>query len=296
LAFNHLLTHAFFKAGLFLCAGSVIYAIHKAKPKIDAQNMYLMSGLSKQLPFTFLTYIICGASMIGLPFFSGFVTKDAIIELWYEKSGFTSQIILISLFISTALSAIYMSRQAWLIFLRPSQAADNTIITEKKSSILLKIPLAILAFFSTMFILFLLKIDLFHINIIAISNTIFVLLGIIFVYFFKEKLIFQENYLSIFDRLYKKFIVENILILTNKISDFDSLIFDGATKLATYSSIQLATITNWADVNLVDGLVNVTAKISGKIGKNFTKIQSGQFQWYISAAIVLLLIVFWASF
>ena len=87
-----------------------------------------------------------------------------------------------------------------------------------------------------------------------------------------------------------------VVTFSNKISGFDGFVFDGFTKLATFFSLGLATLTNWIDVKLVDGLVNSAAKLTNKIGGNFTKIQSGQFQWYVSAIIVLMLIVFWASF
>src|SRR5690606_26282520 len=83
----HLLTHAFFKACLFLCAGSIIHALHRLEhdhqkdlvDEFNAQDMRNMGGLRKLLPVTFLAYIISAAALIGLPFFSGFLSKDALL-------------------------------------------------------------------------------------------------------------------------------------------------------------------------------------------------------------------------
>jgi proton-translocating NADH-quinone oxidoreductase chain L len=74
----HLYTHAFFKALLFLCAGSVIHAI------ADEQNMKRMGGLVKLLPFTYTCMLIGSLALTGFPFFSGFYSKDFIIETSYN--------------------------------------------------------------------------------------------------------------------------------------------------------------------------------------------------------------------
>jgi NADH-quinone oxidoreductase subunit L len=295
LAFNHLITHAFFKAGLFLCAGTVIYSIHHTKPKIDAQNMYLMGGLRKEMPITFICFVLCTCSMIGLPFFSGFVTKDSIIELWHEKEAFGAKIVFISLLISSVLSAFYMGRQLFLVFINEKQEDDKVRITEKHNSIFIKLPIIILAVLSTFLILLILKLEVFHFNLIALINTILVLSGLYLVYFFRKKISNPVKYHSIIDQFYDTVIAKNTIKISTNISNFDTNIFDGATKLATNCSLIVANIIDWFDVNLIDGLVNFTAKLSNKIGSSFTKIQSGQFQWYISAIIVLLLIVFLAS-
>lgn len=73
----HLFTHAFFKALLFLCAGSVIHAIS------DEQNMKKMGGLIKMLPFTYSCMLIGSLALTGFPFLSGFYSKDFIIEVAY---------------------------------------------------------------------------------------------------------------------------------------------------------------------------------------------------------------------
>jgi len=76
----HLFTHAFFKALLFLAAGSVIVMLH------HEQNIWKMGGLSQKLPITFVTFVAGALALIGCPPFSGFFSKDAILALAYQRN------------------------------------------------------------------------------------------------------------------------------------------------------------------------------------------------------------------
>jgi NADH-quinone oxidoreductase subunit L len=80
----HLYTHAYFKALLFLGSGSVIHALHHAKHG-DEQNMQKMGGLRKHLPITYKVFVLATLSITGIPFFSGFFSKDEI--LWRAYLG-----------------------------------------------------------------------------------------------------------------------------------------------------------------------------------------------------------------
>ena len=75
----HLMNHAFFKALLFLSAGSVIHAVS------DEQDMRKMGGLINILPFTYVMILIGSLSLMGFPYLTGFYSKDLILELMYEK-------------------------------------------------------------------------------------------------------------------------------------------------------------------------------------------------------------------
>lgn len=112
-ALFHLLTHAFFKAGLFLSAGAVIHAVH-------TQDMREMGGLRKVLPSTFVVYAICTAALAGLPLFSGFLSKEAILSgavAWAgAKGGGLAWLIPVTLLLSSGLTALYMARQLQLVF------------------------------------------------------------------------------------------------------------------------------------------------------------------------------------
>ncbi len=128
-ALFHLVTHAFFKAGLFLCAGSVIHALHKAAHHMhlsdrafDAQDMRTMGGLRKQLPFTFICYTICSLALAGLPLTSGFLSKDLILSrmlAWSWTNDVLKEaaiIIPVLGFLGVLFTALYTGRQLKLIF------------------------------------------------------------------------------------------------------------------------------------------------------------------------------------
>ena len=105
-AIFHMVTHAFFKALLFLGAGSVIHGLH------DEQDMKRMGGLRRWMPVTAATFIVGWLAIAGVPPFAGFWSKDAILLNAYDKSP-----VLWALGLITALfTAYYMTRQVYLVF------------------------------------------------------------------------------------------------------------------------------------------------------------------------------------
>jgi NADH-quinone oxidoreductase subunit L len=106
----HLMTHAFFKALLFLAAGSVIIAMH------HLQDMRAMGGLRRYMPITYATALIGSLALIGFPFFSGFFSKDAIIEaVGYSQTPgatFAYWLVLLGVFVT----ALYTFRMFFLVF------------------------------------------------------------------------------------------------------------------------------------------------------------------------------------
>ena len=109
-AMFHVMTHAFFKALLFLAAGSVIIGMH------HDQDMRNMGGLRKYMPITWFTMLLGNLSLIGTPFFSGFYSKDSIIEAvklsHLTGSGFAYFAVLVSVFVT----AFYAFRQYFIVF------------------------------------------------------------------------------------------------------------------------------------------------------------------------------------
>ena len=109
-AMFHVMTHAFFKALLFLAAGSAIIGMH------HDQDMRHMGNLKKYMPITWLTMLIGNLSLIGTPFFSGFYSKDSIIEAakysTLPGSGFAYFAVLASVFVT----AFYAFRQYFMVF------------------------------------------------------------------------------------------------------------------------------------------------------------------------------------
>ena len=134
----HLMTHAFFKALLFLGAGSVIHAMS------DKQDIREMGGLRKKMPITFWTFFIATLAISGIPPFSGFFSKDEI--LWSVFSGERGHIVLWVIgFVAAGMTAFYMFRLVFLTFTGECRADEETKKHIHESPSVMTMPLAILA-------------------------------------------------------------------------------------------------------------------------------------------------------
>lgn len=125
----HLVTHAFFKCGLFLCAAIIIHTIHHETGKVtladgsavNPQDMRWMGGLRKVMPKTFLAFMLCISALAGIPFFSGFLSKEGILTALVEKglhhpNPFTL-FMMVSGLLTTFLTALYSAKQVLWVFL-----------------------------------------------------------------------------------------------------------------------------------------------------------------------------------
>lgn len=120
-SFMHLITHAVFKACLFLCAGSVIHSLHDPDTHDHVQDMRLMGGLAKKLPITHIAMLLSTLAIAGVPFFSGFVSKDRILgdALFWSLHGHTSWYVMIPTllgFMAALMTPYYMFRMMILTF------------------------------------------------------------------------------------------------------------------------------------------------------------------------------------
>ncbi len=109
-AIFHLMTHAFFKALLFLAAGSVIIALH------HQQDMRFMGGLRKQMPVTWITAWVGTLALIGFPFMSGFYSKDTIIEAVHASSRWGAGVAYWAVLIGVLITSFYSFRLLYLTF------------------------------------------------------------------------------------------------------------------------------------------------------------------------------------
>ncbi len=136
----HMATHAFFKALLFLGAGSVIHALH------GEQDIRKMGGLRKYISVTYFTFLIGVLAISGIPPFAGFFSKDEILANAFEASPVAWAIAVIA----SLLTAFYMFRLLFLVFFGKERASEEKMshIHESPSSI--TIPLLILAVLSTL--------------------------------------------------------------------------------------------------------------------------------------------------
>ncbi len=148
--FMHLVTHAAFKAGLFLGAGSVIYAMHKVlhdrhDHHTDAQDIRNMGGLKAKMPVTYWTFLIFTLAISGIPLTSGFLSKDEILAGTLAFSTLSGHWLLPLIgFTVAGLTAFYMFRLLILTF--HGKPADETrIAAVEESPKVMTIPLMILA-------------------------------------------------------------------------------------------------------------------------------------------------------
>jgi NADH-ubiquinone oxidoreductase chain 5 len=110
LSLFHLFNHAFFKALLFLGAGSVIHALH------DEQDVRAMGGMYSLIPVTYVSMLIASLSLMGLPFLSGFYSKDLILELSFNNYIISGIFIYLVATASVALTAFYSLRLLYHVF------------------------------------------------------------------------------------------------------------------------------------------------------------------------------------
>lgn len=269
-ALFHLSNHAFFKALLFLSAGSVIHALQ------DEQDMRKMGGLRRVLPLTYSFFLIGSLSLAGFPFLTGFYSKDFILETAFSTYNVMSHFSFWFGTLSAFLTAFYSIRLLYLTFLIKSNFNKYTLFLIHEPSLRMLLPLSCLAFGSIflgyiskdLFIglgtlfwgnsIFTKNLILIEFEFIPLSfkllPLIFSLIGIISAYYFYTfyfkilyafKLTFLGNYFYnffnkkwLFDKMYNEYIVQNILIFSYfysyKIIDKGFLEFYGPSGLIKF--------------------------------------------------------------
>ncbi|MGB0084328.1 MAG: NADH-quinone oxidoreductase subunit L [Rhodomicrobiaceae bacterium] len=135
----HLFTHAFFKALLFLGAGSVIHALH------DEQDLRNMGALRKATPVTFVMMVIGTLALTGFPLTAGFFSKDAIIEASYAAHGEVAHYAYILLVIAAFLTSFYSWRLIFMAFFGAPHYDEETAKHVHESPLVMLVPLAALA-------------------------------------------------------------------------------------------------------------------------------------------------------
>jgi len=135
----HLLNHAFFKALLFLSAGSVIHALS------DEQDMRKMGGLVKMLPFTYAMMSIGSLALVGFPFLTGFYSKDVILEVAYARYTVSGNFAWALGSICVFLTSYYSFRLLFLTFLAPAASPRPSLKTVHDAPFVMALPLMVLA-------------------------------------------------------------------------------------------------------------------------------------------------------
>jgi NADH-quinone oxidoreductase subunit L len=294
----HLMTHAFFKALLFLCAGSVIHAVHTN----DIQNM---GGLNKKMKITGLTFLIASLSISGIFPFSGFWSKDEIFATAFAGGHY---IFLLVGIIVAGMTAFYMFRLYFMTFTgapRDHHAYEHAHESPKSMTV----PLMILAFLSifagwvgipwlakgySSFVYFGAVHEVSPSLILMLISLIVALSGIGLAYLMYVKgaispVRMAERFKPIYTFLYNKWYFDELYMAaivnpTYKLADFlfgfDQIIIDGIVNGAARVTLALSWLNEIFDTYVVDGAVNGAGYISIFFGKNIRKIQTGQLQTY----------------
>jgi len=150
----HLMTHAFFKACLFLGSGSVIHAMHHAlhheHSDADPQDMRNMGGLRKKMPITFWTFLLATIAIAGIPGFAGFFSKDEI--LWQAFAnphhGGMNIVLWAAGAVAAGLTAFYMFRLVFMTFFGQTRLSDKAFHHLHESPFVIVFPLMVLALLS----------------------------------------------------------------------------------------------------------------------------------------------------
>jgi NADH-quinone oxidoreductase subunit L len=138
-AIFHVITHAFFKACLFLGSGSVIHALH------GEQDMRKMGGLKKTMPITYITMLVSSLAISGIPLFSGFFSKDEILLVAFEHNI----ALWIVASIASIMTAFYMFRLMFLTFSNTFRGTEEQKHHLHESPALITFPLIVLAILAT---------------------------------------------------------------------------------------------------------------------------------------------------
>ena len=144
LGIMHLVAHGFFKAGLFLGAGSVMHGMN------DEVDMRKFGGLAKRMPITFVTFGLGYLAIIGFPFLTGYYTKDAIIEAAFGQEGWRGWAFGLATVIGAGLTAFYMTRLMMMTFFgkerwKDIKSTDGRDFHPHESKPIMWVPMVILA-------------------------------------------------------------------------------------------------------------------------------------------------------
>lgn len=303
-AIFHLMTHAFFKALLFLGAGSVIIAMH------HKQDMQEMGGLRKYMPITFITAWIGTLALIGFPGFSGFFSKDVIIEATHLSDRWGSGVAYVAVLLGVFVTALYSFRLLYLTFHTKERMDNHTKEHLKESPWVVTLPLILLAIPSVLIGWLTIEPLLFggfmsdaiHVNrvndvVSELSNDFhgsgsFVLHGLQTLPFWLAVSGFAVATYVYTRNISMATTIKKKLAPIHRILD-NKYYFDAFNqKFIAGGSVKLGeALWKWSDSKLIDGyIVNGSAKAINTISKFIRSIQSGYVYHYALVMIVSVIV------
>ncbi|WP_030986049.1 NADH-quinone oxidoreductase subunit L [Streptomyces sp. NRRL S-1813] len=275
-AIMHLVTHGFFKAGLFLGAGSVMHGMN------DEVDMRRYGGLRKYMPVTFVTFGLGYLAIIGFPGLSGFFSKDKIIEAAFAKGGTEGWILGGAALLGAAITAFYMTRVMLMTFFGEKRWNPDEVHPHESPKVM-TIPMIVLAFGSVFagglfsvneaFVKWLEPVTSFahgHSPVSATTvtaSTIVVLLvgvGIAWLMYGRKPVPALAPRGSLLTRAARRDLLQD---------DFNHVVFVRGGEELTGTLVQL-------DRSLVDGAVNGTAASMGGLSGLLRRLQTGYVRSY----------------
>lgn len=321
-AIFHLTTHAFFKCLLFLSAGTIITFNQKLQgSKVDAQDLFQMGGFKNHLPKVYYLFLIGAAALIGLPLFSGFSSKDAVILAIGSAELPVSTIHLLSTLsvFATLLTGAYVARLTYLIFFGNFRGVKSLEIEEATPKTLnFYIAPAILALLS---IGFWFSLNPFNpksawiMKGLASGNEggltyypylalLFGILGVIGVaFYFKRnqpsaKAKADTNFITLllqqqlgFPLLINLIFIKPVLFLSVVFKSVDVKIIDGGINGLAKMALFVAKGSEKIDKHAIDGVVNGIPSGLIKFSKQLKRFQGGDVQKYMQGALWIIIIV-----
>jgi NADH-quinone oxidoreductase subunit L len=310
-SFLHLLNHAFFKAGLFLGAGAIIHAMHLAhhtEKAVDVQDIRNMGALRTQMPVTFFCFALCSAALAGLPFTSGFVSKDILLsQLSVTTNSIWSAqgIILVIAWITAFLTPLYSFRLCWYVFFGKMK---NDLVVLHEAPVVMRIPMIILALLSltiavsfapfsittwTNKLMYLQPLETSgYIPYVATCMVILSLLAGYFVYRNQptrsRSKFLTQNFLL--DAFYVKFIIHPFHFISGLTLSLDRNWIDKSIHAVAYVQVLFSHLAAWFDSAVLDGSVNLMAGVAGRVGTLTRSLAAGKIQTYILWAMLGLII------
>jgi NADH-quinone oxidoreductase subunit L len=318
----HLMTHAFFKACLFLGSGSVIHAMH------HEQDMRKMGGLKKWMPQTYWTFLISTIAIAGIPPTSGFFSKDEI--LWKAYSSEHGSVWLWALgLMGAGLTAFYMFRQVFMTFHGECRADHHTQEHLHESPPIMTYPLMILAFLalvaglwgvpaalggSNLFEQWLAPVlqhghDAHHgahhhdpmeyvlmvISVAVAGGGILLARAMYLTKTIKPdtfselgggvpyRWVFNKYYV---DELYQAVVINGTLRLTQIAATFDRVVIDGIVNGAARVTTFVSWLNGLFDNYVVDGAVNGVATVTSFVGGRVRRLQTGSINAYLYVIVI----------
>jgi NADH-quinone oxidoreductase subunit L len=320
-AIFHLMTHAFFKACLFLGAGSVIHAMH------HEQDMRKMGGLKNYMPVTFMTFLISVLAIAGTPGTAGFFSKDEILWLAYSSHHGSPWLWLLGV-AGAGMTAFYMFRQLFMVFFGECRADHHTREHLHESPKAMTAPLVILAigalfagwiglpavFGGSQFAHWLepvvgghaeehashaLELGLMAVSIAVAACGFF----LAYLMYYRRALspdrfanlaggifyrLFDRKYYL--DEIYQALVVNGTLLLARIGTLFDQYIIDGIVDGTASLTRFLSWLHGLFDHYIIDGLVDAVGNITYWAGNQFRRVQTGNINSYLYGILIAVVI------